>query len=57
MISGYIFTYTASRQPDEDTEISTQVAAPPKALVNKVQTIRELHSAQKFSLPSSKVHQ
>lgn len=39
---------------DEDDELSTQVAEPPKLLTNKVQTMKELESLAKFNLPQAK---
>jgi hypothetical protein len=50
-----IVTSPLVENKSQDEDLSTQVAAPPK-LASKVQTIKELDSAVKFNLPSSKVH-
>eukprot|EP00976_Prorocentrum_cordatum_P011410 229463-Prorocentrum_minimum.AAC.1 len=39
---------------DEDDDFQRQVAAPPKARSNRVQSIRELDSTVQFNLPQSK---
>lgn len=43
-----------SKQPQEDNELLDQVATPPKALMNKVQTIKELSTNARFNIPNAK---
>jgi hypothetical protein len=42
------------KQPEEDEDITSQIASPPKQQINQVQTLKELSSASKFALPTAK---